>query len=60
MFWQMKFREDGLSIHGVTGASQLPDRNASHGCIRVSVESARWLNQEFVEPGRTRVVVLEY
>lgn len=46
----------GYSIHG---AYEVPNYNASHGCIRVLPSAARWLNQEFVDVG-TRVEVKSY
>lgn len=46
----------GFAIHG---SNAVPNHNASHGCIRVPVADARWLNQEFAEHG-TRVIVRPY
>jgi L,D-transpeptidase ErfK/SrfK len=37
----------GYALHGSPGG--LPGNNASHGCIRLYPEDARWLNEEFVE-----------
>lgn len=53
-FWR------GYALHG---SEEVPGYRASHGCIRLFVEDAQWLNQEFVElPGAggfkgTKVVV---
>lgn len=41
------------------GSNDVPNRNASHGCIRVPVGDARWLNQEFADYG-TRIIVKSY
>ena len=53
-FWR------GFALHG---SKEVPGYRASHGCVRLFVEDAQWLNQEFVElPGAgglkgTRVVI---
>ncbi|WP_211830272.1 L,D-transpeptidase [Kistimonas asteriae] len=51
----MFFRQ-GYAIHG---SDHVPNRPASHGCIRVRVDAAKWLHQEFIDYGST-VVVLPY
>lgn len=38
----------GYAMH----ASFLPGYNASHGCVRMFYEDAKWLNQYFVDMGR--------
>jgi L,D-transpeptidase catalytic domain len=43
----------GYSIHA---AFDVPDYNASHGCIRVLPSAARWLNEDFMDIGTTVVV----
>lgn len=43
----------GYSIHA---AYEVPNYNASHGCIRVLPSAARWLNENFVDVGTTVVV----
>ena len=43
----------GYSIHA---AYEVPNYNASHGCIRVLPSAAKWLNQEFVDVGTTVIV----
>lgn len=43
--------KDGYALHG--GA--VPDFNASHGCIRVPIKEARWLNKNFVKLGVTKI-----
>lgn len=50
----------GFALHG---SSLVPGYRASHGCVRMFIEDARWLNEEFIElPGAgglkgTRVIV---
>lgn len=49
----------GYALHG---SYDVPGYRASHGCVRMFVEDARWLNEEFVDlPGDgmkgTRVVI---
>ncbi|MFA5959155.1 MAG: L,D-transpeptidase [Tatlockia sp.] len=36
----------GFALHG---SEELPGFRASHGCIRLFTEDARWLNEEFVD-----------
>ena len=43
----------GYSIHA---AYEVPDYNASHGCIRVLPSAAKWLNQDFADIGTTVIV----
>lgn len=44
----------GYALHG----SILPGFNASHGCVRLFMYDAKWLNQHFVDIG-TRVIVVQ-
>lgn len=49
----------GYALHG---SYELPGYRSSHGCVRMFIEDARWLNEEFVDlPGGgmkgTRVVL---
>ncbi|WED44149.1 L,D-transpeptidase [Legionella cardiaca] len=49
----------GYALHG---SQEVPGYRASHGCIRLFTEDARWLNEEFVDiPGGgiagTRVII---
>ncbi|MCC5791760.1 MAG: L,D-transpeptidase [Legionellaceae bacterium] len=46
-------------LYAVHGHHDVPNRNASHGCIRVPVADARWLYHNFMRNG-TRVVVKPY
>lgn len=43
----------GYSIHA---AYEVPNYNASHGCVRVLPSAAKWLNQNFIDVGTTVVV----
>ncbi|MFT4059885.1 MAG: L,D-transpeptidase [Legionella sp.] len=43
----------GYSIHA---AYEVPNYNASHGCIRVLPSAAKWLNHDFADIGTTVVV----
>lgn len=50
----------GYAIHA---SNEVPGYNASHGCVRIFLEDARWLNQEFVElphEGETKVIIYDY
>lgn len=47
---------DGFAIHA---AYDVPNYNASHGCIRVLPGAAKWLNQTFMDIG-TKVIVKPY
>ncbi len=38
----------GYAIHGSTSAL---NKNASHGCIRVSKKAAAWINTNYISPG---------
>ncbi len=40
----------GYSIHA---AYEVPNYNASHGCIRVLPGAAKWLNENFIDVGTT-------
>lgn len=43
----------GYSIHA---AYEVPNYNASHGCIRVLPSAAKWLNEDFINVGTTVIV----
>jgi L,D-transpeptidase ErfK/SrfK len=47
------FYHGGYAMHGST----LPGHHASHGCIRMYADDAKWLNQEFTTSGKTRVII---
>lgn len=51
----------GYALHG---SYEVPGYRASHGCVRLFIEDARWLNEEFIDlPGNgmkgTRVIIDE-
>lgn len=48
------FFRGGYALHG---SNNVPNYNASHGCVRMSPADARWLNQNFVHVGSTRVSI---
>lgn len=56
MPYYMPFHRDGTGLHG---DKWLVGRNASHGCVRMMVEDARWLNRQFAYAGMP-VVVEDY
>ncbi|MBA3537012.1 MAG: L,D-transpeptidase [Tatlockia sp.] len=45
--------------YAVHGSYEMPNYNASHGCIRVQPAAARWLSQNFMRIG-TPVIVKSY
>jgi L,D-transpeptidase ErfK/SrfK len=47
------FFHGGFAMHG---SYEVPGYNASHGCVRILVDDAQWLNEEFVDMG-TPVIV---
>lgn len=47
------FFHGGYAMHG---SGEVPGYNASHGCVRMWVDDAKWLSQEFVEHGTTVIV----
>ena len=48
------FFHGGFALHG---SYEVPGYNASHGCIRLFVPDAKWLNQEFVVHDHVAVIV---
>ena len=46
----------GFTIHA---AYEVPEYNASHGCVRVWPSAAKWLNEQFITFG-TQVTILSY
>lgn len=50
------FFHGGYAVHG---SYDVPNYNASHGCIRVPPGDAQWLSHNFMQTG-TAVVVLPY
>ena len=47
------FFHRGYAIHG---SPNVPNHNASHGCIRVLPSAARWLHRNFIRHGTTVIV----
>lgn len=47
------FFRGGYAIHG---SPDVPNYNASHGCIRVEPSAARWLSHNFMDHGTTVIV----
>jgi len=43
----------GFALHG---SYEVPGYNASHGCVRIFVDDAEWLNEDFTDIG-TRVYI---
>lgn len=52
----MYFSSMGYAVHGST---DVPDQNASHGCVRITPKAAQWLSANFMQVG-TVVIVLPY
>lgn len=48
------FFHQGYAMHG---SNSVPNYNASHGCIRMSPSDAKWLSENFVTVGSTKVNV---
>lgn len=46
-------------LYAIHGSNNVPNYNASHGCVRVHPQDARWLSQNFIQIG-TRVIVQSY
>ena len=49
------FYHGGFALHG---SYQVPGYNDSHGCIRLFVNDAQWLNEEFVTSTKNEVAVV--
>lgn len=45
--------------YAIHGSYELPNYNASHGCVRVSPRDANWLSHNFIKIG-TKVVIKPY
>lgn len=51
------FFHNGFAMHG---SYEVPGYNDSHGCVRMFINDAKWLNQEFTaDDDHTRVVVTQ-
>lgn len=53
MPYYIKIDKNGLGLHG---AKILPGFHASHGCIRLLIEDAKWLNQKFLDIGTSVII----
>lgn len=49
----MKFHKSGYAVHA---SNDVPNANASHGCVRVTLPDAKWLSQNFMKIGTTVIV----
>jgi lipoprotein-anchoring transpeptidase ErfK/SrfK len=49
------FFHGGFALHG---SYEVPGYNASHGCVRLFVNDAQWLNQEFTQDSRGVPVII--
>lgn len=58
MPYSVKFKHSGESIHGSSDHWENP-KHISHGCVHVSKENAKWIN-EFTEVNKTKIVILRY
>ena len=54
--WFIKFHKAGFGIHG---SDKIPGKHASHGCIRVFLDDAKWLNKKFTRYG-TKIIIRPY
>lgn len=45
--------------YAIHGSNDLPNRNASHGCVRVRTSDARWLSNNFLSVG-SKVIIQSY
>lgn len=52
----MKFGLKGYAVHG---SYDVPNYNASHGCVRVTPADAKWLSENFMQVG-TKVIIESY
>ncbi len=48
------FFHGGFALHG---SHDVPGYNASHGCVRLLVPDAKWLNQDFVMGEKVAVII---
>jgi hypothetical protein len=49
----MYFSSKGYAVHG---SYDVPDHNASHGCVRVTPTAAKWLSENYMTIGTTVIV----
>lgn len=46
-------------LYGFHGSEKMVGKHASHGCVRLFLDDAKWLNQNFAEIG-TKVIIRKY
>ncbi|KTD82313.1 L,D-transpeptidase [Legionella waltersii] len=46
-------------LYAIHGSYDVPNYNASHGCVRVRPSDAKWLSQNFITIG-TKVIIKSY
>lgn len=51
------FFHKGFALHG---SPTVPGYNASHGCVRLYKDDAKWLNTQFVNVGSTQIIIKPY
>ena len=51
------FFHGGFALHG---SYEVPGYHASHGCVRMFVNDAKWLNEEFVGQERVPVIIRQF
>ncbi len=51
------FNINETTLHG---SPKVTGYHASHGCIRLLTEDAKWLNTQFVDVGNTPVIIRPY
>lgn len=48
-----------MCFYGFHASKQMVGKHASHGCVRLFLDDAKWLNQNFAEIG-TKVIIRKY
>jgi len=56
MYYYMKLSSQGLGIHGT---KRIIRKHESHGCVRVLIDDAKWLNKNFIDH-KTNIIIKEY
>lgn len=51
------FFHGGFALHG---SYEVPGYHASHGCVRMFINDAKWLNEEFVGSERVPVIIRQF
>lgn len=58
MAWAMKFSNTGEAFHASNDNWEKP-KHISHGCVHLKQETAKWLNQQFIDK-TTKIIILPY